>query len=135
MAATGMSWLMIVLLFGATADGSGSMGQRIDAFALKDSFGTTHKLSDWKDRRALVVVFIGTDCPLAKQYGSKLVALAHRYNDKGVQFVAIDSNQQDSLAALTHFARENKFDFPILKDPANQVADLFRAARTPEAFV
>jgi peroxiredoxin len=135
MTATGTSWLMMSVLFAATADGSASIGQRIDAFTLKDSLGTTHSLSEWKESRALAVVFIGTDCPLARQYGSKLADLARHYKDKGVQFVAIDSNQQDSLAALTHFARINNINFPMLKDPANQVADKFGAARTPEVFV
>lgn len=135
MTATGTSWLMMSVLIAATADGSASIGKRIDAFTLKDSLGTTHSLSEWKGSRALAVVFIGTDCPLARQYGSKLADLARRYKDKGVQFVAIDSNQQDSLAALTHFARINNITFPMLKDPANQVADKFAAARTPEVFV
>jgi peroxiredoxin len=135
MTATGTSWLMMSVLLAATADGSPPIGQKIDAFTLKDSLGTTHSLSDWKDRRAMAVIFIGTDCPLAKQYGSKLAVLAQRYKDKRVQFVAIDSNQQDSLAAITRFARVNNIAFPILKDPANQVADKFGAARTPEAFV
>ncbi len=135
MTATGTSWLMMSVLLVATADGSGSIGQRIDAFTLKDSLGTSHSLSDWKESRAVAVIFVGTDCPLARQYGSKLADMAHRYKDKGVQFIAIDSNQQDSLAAITHFARVNHLPFPILKDPANQVADKFGAARTPEAFV
>jgi peroxiredoxin len=133
--ATGTSWLMLSVLLAATADGSPSIGQRIDAFTLKDALGTSHSLSDWKDSPAMAVIFIGTDCPLAKQYGSKLADLAQQYKNKGVQFVAIDSNQQDSLAAITNFARVNRITFPILKDPANQVADRFGAARTPEAFV
>jgi peroxiredoxin len=135
MTATGSSWLLVSMLLAATADGSAPIGKPIDTFTLKDSLGATHALSDWKDRRAIAVIFIGTDCPLAKQYGSKLADLAQRYKDKSVQFVAIDSNQQDSLAAMTHFARINKIEFPILKDPANQVADQFGAVRTPEAFV
>src|SRR5580704_2518140 len=135
MTATGTSWLMMSVLLAATANGQASVGQRIDGFTLKDSLGTTHSLSDWKDRRAIVVIFIGTECPLARQYGSKLADLAKHYDGKGVEFAAIDSNQQDSLAAITHFARINHIAFPILKDPANQVADKFGAARTPEAFV
>src|SRR5579864_601664 len=110
MTATGPSWLILSMFLAGAADGSAPIasapvGQRIEAFTLKDSLGTTHSLSDWKGQRAIAVIFIGTDCPLAKQYGSKLAEMAQRYQDKGVQFVAIDSNQQDSLAAITHFAR------------------------------
>lgn len=126
---------MMSVLLAATANGSGSVGQRIDGFTLKDSLGTARSLSDWKDRRAVAVIFLGTECPLAKQYGSKLADLSRRYKSKGVEFVGIDANQQDSLAAINHFARTNHVEFPILKDPANQVADKFDASRTPEAFV
>ncbi len=135
MTASGTSWLMMSVLFAATANGAGSIGQRIDGFTLKDSLGTAHSLSDWKDRKAVAVIFLGTECPLAKQYGSKLAELSRRYKSKGVEFVGIDSNQRDSLAAITHFGRVNHIEFPILKDAANQVADKFDAARTPEAFV
>jgi peroxiredoxin len=126
---------MMSVLFAATANGSGSVAQRIDGFTLKDSLGTAHSLSDWKNRKAVAVIFLGTECPLAKQYGSKLADMARRYKDKGVEFVGIDANQQDSLAAITHFARANHIDFPILKDPANQIADKFGAVRTPEVYV
>jgi peroxiredoxin len=135
MTATGTSWLMMSVLLAATANGAGSVGQRIDGFTLKDSLGTAHSLSDWKDRKAVAVIFLGTECPLAKQYGSKLAELSRRYKSRGVEFVGIDSNQQDSLAAITHFARVNQIDFSILKDPANLVADKLAASRTPEAFV
>ena len=94
---------MMSVLLAATANGSGPVGERIDGFTLKDSLGTSHSLSDWKDRKAVAVIFLGTECPLAKQYGSKLADLARRYKDKGVEFVGIDANQQDSLAAITRF--------------------------------
>ena len=54
---------------------------------------------------------------------------------KGVAFVGIDSNQQDSLLEIGHYVRIHKVDFPILKDSAGKVADQFGATRTPEAFV
>ncbi len=47
----------------------------------------------------------------------------------------IDSNAQDSLAEMAHFARTYGVTMPFLKDPGNVVADKFEALRTPEAFV
>ena len=57
------------------------------------------------------------------------------YEEKGAAFVGIDSNAQDSLAEIAHYAREHKITFPILKDAGNAVADQFGAERTPDAFV
>ncbi len=61
--------------------------------------------------------------------------MAAQYEPKGVQFVAVNSNQHDTLREIAHYARVHKIDFPMLKDSAGAVADLFGAERTPAAFV
>lgn len=111
------------------------IGKLIEKFELSDYLGARHSLNEWKEKKAVVVVFVGTECPLAKVYGRRLAELAERYEPKGVQFVAINSNQQNSLAEIAHFAQRHKIDFPILKDPGGSVADQFGAVRTPEAFL
>ena len=108
---------------------------KIDDFTLQDHLGAKHSLSEWQDKQAVVVVFLGTECPLAKLYGARLAEMEREYRDQGVAFVGIDSNQQDSLLEIGHFARTHKIDFPILKDATAAVADQFGATRTPEAFI
>jgi peroxiredoxin/mono/diheme cytochrome c family protein len=119
----------------ADAKVASPVGRQIASFELNDHLGTKHSLQEWADRKAIVVVFLGTECPLAKQYGSRLEDLAARYEAQGVQFVGINANQQDSLAEIGHYVREQNIVFPMLKDPGNVVADQFGAKRTPEAFV
>ena len=82
-----------------------------------------------------MVVFLGHECPIAKLIGPRLAEFAAHYEGKGVAFIGIDSNSQDSLSDIAHYAREHKITFPILKDPGNVVADQFGAERTPDAFV
>ena len=112
-----------------------AVGRKIGGFALNDYRGKTWRISDFAEQPVLVVAFLGTECPLAKLYAARLAALAGDFSAKGVAFLGINSNQQDSLAELAHFARTFKLDFPLLKDPGNRVADQFRAQRTPEVFV
>ncbi|MBI1899925.1 MAG: redoxin domain-containing protein [Planctomycetia bacterium] len=128
---------LAALLFAAAPDAAKEtpVGKQISAFELEDYLGAKHSLADWKDKQAVVVVFLGTECPLAKMYGPRLADLQKRYAEKGVQIVAIDSNRQDTLAEIAHYARVHKIDFPILKDAGNRVADQFGAERTPEAFL
>jgi peroxiredoxin/mono/diheme cytochrome c family protein len=102
---------------------------------LHDYLGAKRSLSEWNDKDALVLVFIGADCPVSKHYGSRLAQLAEQYDDKNVQFLGIDSNRQDSLADVERYAREYKIEFPILKDPGNKVADQFAAERMSEVFL
>lgn len=112
-----------------------AVGSQIDGFTLDDFLGAKHSLSDWQGRRATVVVFLGTECPLAKLYGQRLVEIAAKYEPQGVQFVGINSNRQDTLAEIAHYARVHKIEFPLLKDPACRVADQFGATRTPEVIL
>ncbi|MCA9161443.1 MAG: redoxin domain-containing protein [Planctomycetales bacterium] len=108
---------------------------QIDGFTLADSDGRERSLTELRAERPFVVVaFLGVECPLVKLYAGRLADLAERYRDR-VAFVGINSNQQDSLAELTHFVRTQNITFPILKDPGNRVADQFGARRTPEIFV
>jgi peroxiredoxin len=111
------------------------VGGRIADFALRDFKGQTHRLGDWHDRKLVVVVFLGVDCPLAKLYAPRLVEMDSAYRRRGVAFVAVDPNRHDSLSDLARYAREHRIPFPLLKDVGNVVADRFDARRSPEAFV
>lgn len=111
------------------------VGHAIGDFALKDVQGAAHALDEVRDAPLLVVTFLGVECPLAKLYAPRLEGLAQEYRKRGVVFWAIDSNAQDSLAEMAHFARTYDFTIPFLKDPGNVVADQFEAERTPEVFV
>ena len=119
----------------AAEEAATPLGKQIENFQLPDFLGAPHALADWKEKPAVVVAFVGAECPLAKLYSNRLVELAAQFEPQGVQFVAIDSNQQDSLAKLTQFAHDHKIEFPVLKDPGNKVADQFGATRTPEVFL
>ncbi len=117
------------------ADAETPIGKKIEEFSLHDFRGKVHNLSDYKDSKAIVVAFIGVECPLAKLYVTRLEQMAAEFGDQGVAVLAIDSNRQDSVTELTGFAARHDLTFPILKDPDNKVADLFDAKRTPEAYL
>ena len=132
-----LSALILVVTFsnGILADEKPAIGRKIEEFQLTDFRGAAQDLAGLQDRELVVVAFLGTECPLAKLYGPRLAELAGQYEPKKVAFLAIDSNQQDTLAEMAQYARMAKIEFPFLKDPANGVADQFGAARTPEVFV
>src|SRR5262249_8459487 len=113
----------------------GKIGKAISSFILKDTKGQAVALADYKDRKAIVVVFIGTECPINNAYMPRLSELAKTYEPQGVQFLAINSNRQDTPERIAEHAQKNALPFPVLKDEGNTVADLFAAERTPEAFV
>ncbi len=120
----------------AAKDSKGSrIGRKIENFTLSDSYGTERSLDDLKDKKAIVVAFLGTECPLANLYMPRLSQLAAQLETQGVGFLAINSNQQDSITEVNTHAKKHNVPFPVLKDPGNKIADAFGAERTPEMFV
>jgi peroxiredoxin len=92
-------------------------------------------LDDLKSKKAVVVVFLGTECPVGNKFLPTLAGLHGEYADKGVQFLVVNSNVQDTPERVAAHARKYEVPFPVLKDPENKVADQFGATRISEAFV
>jgi peroxiredoxin/mono/diheme cytochrome c family protein len=104
-------------------------------FRLPDYYGRERSLGEFADHKLVVLVFLGTDCPLVKLYAPRLVELAAEYESKGVAFVGINANRQDALTKIAQIARQQQIAFPILKDRDHALADRLGATRTPEVFV
>jgi len=126
------------LLFSASllaAENPTPIGDRVESFKLDDYRGKSHSLDDLSDKKLIVVAFLGTECPLAKLYGPRLAKLDEEFASRGVAFIGINSNVQDSITEIASYARRHEIGFPILKDVGNRVADQLGAERTPEVFV
>ncbi len=111
------------------------LGRKIADFKLPDAAGSPVDSAKFKEAKALVVVFMGTECPISNAFMPRLADLSKQYARRGVQFLAINANRQDTPARVAAHAKENKLPFPILKDAGNRIADQFGAQRTPEAFL
>jgi peroxiredoxin len=109
--------------------------RQVPPFTLKDAGGKSWALADCKDKKAVVVLFLGTECPINNAVMPTLAALCKKYAPQGVQFVGVNSNAQDTPNRVATHAAEFGIPFPVLKDAGNVVADQFGARRTPEAFV
>src|SRR5262245_50421537 len=118
-------WLSVVLSSVLSQAEPPSPDRRIADFTLRDFRGQAHRLSDWHDRKLVVVVFLGADCPLARLYAPRLIELARTYESRGVAFMAIHANRHESLADLARYARQHAIPFPVLKDLGNVIADRF----------
>ena len=112
-----------------------SIGSKLDSFSLTDYQGKEWKLAEFDSKKAVVFAFVGTQCPLAQLYSARLVELEKQYRDRGIAFVAVDSNVQDSLAEMAAHARKFGFEFAFLKDPSQELANRMGITRTPEICV
>ena len=111
------------------------LGKQVADFTLDNCYGKPVSLSDFADRKGVAIVFLGTECPLAKLYGPRLSELQSKYEADGIAVLGINSNTQDSLTELAGYAHRHEINFPLLKDVGNRVADALGAKRTPEVFL
>jgi thiol-disulfide isomerase/thioredoxin len=117
------------------------LGSPATDFRLPDTVsGKDKTLSEMKGNVASVIMFICNHCPYVKLLNSELVKLANHYQAKGVNFIAISSNDvaqypDDGPAQMTEVARQLAYPFPYLYDETQEVARAYDAACTPDFFV
>jgi peroxiredoxin len=110
--------------------------QRFGNFTLKDvATGHDRSLYSLRGSRAIVLIFLGTDCPVGNLYAPRLIELNRDYKTKGVVFLGISSNAHETEQDVGKYVHETGIDFPVLKDPQNKVADSGLVQRTPEVLV
>ena len=126
------------LLLGA-ARGDGPAPDKINTtvsdFQLQGADSQPVSLHDFKDRKAVVVVFLSFDCPVSASYAPVLAQMSQTYAAKGVAFLGVDGGDEGDAAAVAKRADEFKVPFPVLADPHHVAADALHARTTPEAFV
>ena len=114
---------------------AGEAPKKVKTFTLEDYNGVKHSLADYKSSKAIVLMFIATQCPVSNAYNGRMVELQKDYSSKGVTFVGINANKQEGNEETKNHAKEHGFDFPVLKDWNNVVADQLGASVTPEIYV
>ncbi|GIX07775.1 MAG: hypothetical protein KatS3mg115_2178 [Candidatus Poribacteria bacterium] len=128
---------IVSLGLGATAFAAApKIGEYIDDFTLVNVHDNKPvSLSDFKDAKAVVLMFIATQCPVSNAYNERMVEIYKAFKDKGIQFVGINSNRQEPFEEVREHAQEHGFEFPVLKDVDNKIADVLDARVTPEIYV
>lgn len=97
-------------------------------------------LSNVRGQKATVVMFICNHCPYVVHVKDELVRIANEYQERGISFVAISSNDienypEDAPDKMKDFASDNNFPFPYLYDASQKVAKAYDAACTPDFSV
>lgn len=117
------------------------LGSEAPHFDLKDVISDkTMSVVDVQGEKGLAVMFICAHCPYVKHIEEELGIVARHYQNLGVGFVAISSNDvenypEDSPEELKVQAEKNGFNFPYLYDESQEVAKAYDAACTPDFFL
>ncbi|NLG33879.1 MAG: thioredoxin family protein [Lentisphaerae bacterium] len=116
------------------------LGDPAPDFRLPATDGKVYALGDFSESPVLVVFFTCNHCPYVIGSDEVTRATAETFKDKGVRFVAINSNSKNTYAEddFVHMVgRMEEFHFPwvYLHDASQEVAWAYGALRTPHFFV
>ncbi len=116
------------------------IGSVVADFRLKNTDGSTFALSNYKDKKGVIVVFTCNHCPFAKAYEDRIIDLDKKFAASGFPVVAINpsdaaSYEEDSYEKMVVRAKEKSYTFPYLSDDTQTTAKAFGAARTPHLFI
>jgi len=115
------------------------IGQQAPEFQLPATDGRTYQLSDFVSD-TLVLFFTCNHCPYVIGSDEITRSTALKFADKGVQFIAINSNskntyEEDSFPNMVKRMEEQKFPWTYLHDETQEVALKYGALRTPHFYV
>ena len=116
------------------------LGTTAPNFQLPDTNGKNISLADFKDKAALLVIFMCNHCPYVVHIREGLAQLARDYAVKNVGIVGINANDAqkyaaDSPAKMKDEVKSAGYIFPYLYDESQAVAKSYRAACTPDIFL
>jgi peroxiredoxin len=117
-----------------------TLGSKAPSFSLVSTGGDVVSLADFAEAKALVVLFICNHCPYVIHIAPALAKLASDYQERGIAFVAINSNDTDaypadSFANMKLEKQKRDYTFPYLFDETQEVAHSYGAACTPDIYV
>lgn len=110
-------------------------GQVVDNFRLLDQQDKSHELYHLSDMKAVVLMIQGNGCPIVRQALPALAEVRAKYRARGVEFLLLNSNLQDTRDLVAKEATDFKIDFPILLDQSQRIGEALGVVRTSEVFV
>lgn len=111
-----------------------SLGE-IKDFSLDDVTGKNHNRDEWQNKKAVLLIFIGLDCPVSNGYAPEIQRLVESYSAQGIACYAVHPDPDVSAELAAMHAKEYGLRFTVLLDPTQDLARQAGVRYMPEAVV
>ena len=116
-----------------------AIGSKVSDFSLATVGGGKKSLSDYSDKKGVVLVFHSISCPFAKLYESRLQSLITEYESRGVVFLFVDysnpNGEETPAEIVAYLAKQNLSLLTYLIDANHKLTTQFGATKVPEVFI
>ncbi|HVM97309.1 MAG TPA: redoxin family protein [Candidatus Acidoferrales bacterium] len=117
-----------------------AVGKKVPKFTAKilDFAADPPRLADFdstKVKKPTAYIFVGTTCPATNAYADRFSELVRDYTPKGIDFVFLYPNSNDTAQAKVDFHKQKNLRGRVIDDQGASIAKLFGAQRTTEIFL
>ncbi|MEK6477353.1 redoxin domain-containing protein [Catalinimonas sp. 4WD22] len=102
---------------------------------LQSAQGDEASVSKLLGDQGAVLLFLDPDCPVSQKYGATIRKLSRKFEEKGIQTIAIYPVVNIDEDKVNTFANEYQYEFTHLLDPQMELTKSIQASVTPEAYL
>jgi hypothetical protein len=124
------SWRLAPLLLCAVAHASGPA-----AVEFTDTAGRTQTPLSQPDKKATVLFFVQSDCPISNAYAPEIRRICSDYDKKKVAAFIVHADPDVTLDQARAHAKEYGYVCPVLRDPTHVLVKKTGVATAPEVAV
>ena len=129
------SIIALALVMLAACTSARAVERQITDFKVRDAAGAEHTPAEWREKAAVVLFFIDTECPVSNGYAPQMRRIAEKYAGRKVATYGVHSEPTTTGPVAAAHAKEYNLPFPIWIDPKQQLAGAAHVRVTPEAVV
>jgi len=112
-----------------------NIGRLIPDLEFTDTEGKAGKLSDYRDKQALVIMVTNKGCPICKKYAPVINEIVEAYRGKNVAYLLLNPMENESVNECKDAIERYGFTARYVPDPKGVIAKALKVNSTGDCFV
>ncbi|MEP7147180.1 MAG: TlpA disulfide reductase family protein [bacterium] len=112
-----------------------SFSQSYNDFTLSDLDNNEITLSKLLEKGPVMVSFWATWCTPCKEELKRLQPLYEKYKDQGFTYLAVNQDNQKSIAKVKSFINANSYSFPVVLDAEKSIFEAYSGIGMPYSLI
>lgn len=119
----------------ASSDAEKAVAKKLASLRLTDINGKQHTPFADKKTRAVALIFVSTDCPIANAFQPALGDFSKAYTPKGIPCFMVYSTTGMTKQRIARHVKDYRITAPAIHDSKQVIGRLVSATVTPEAVL
>jgi peroxiredoxin len=89
----------------------------------------------WNNAKAVVFIFVRTDCPVSNRYAPEVQRLIREFQPQGIDFFLVYPDPASTVEQIRRHVKDYDYQATVLRDPEHLLVSRTGVTVTPEAVV